>query len=30
MTKMKICPKCDALNEENETLCKACGEVLND
>jgi len=27
---MKICPKCDALNEENETLCKACGEVLND
>jgi len=26
---MKICLKCGALNEETETLCKICGEVLN-
>ena len=26
---MKICPKCRCLNEDTETLCKACGEVLD-
>lgn len=26
---MKNCPKCQALNEENETLCRVCGEVLS-
>lgn len=26
---MKICPKCGALNDDTENLCKACGEVLN-
>jgi len=29
MNKMKICPNCKTLNEENEILCKACGEVLD-
>lgn len=26
---MKTCPKCDTLNEENETLCRVCGEILS-
>ena len=27
---MKICLKCGALNEDFETLCKCCGEVLGE
>jgi len=27
---MKICPICGALNEENQNLCSACGELLNE
>ena len=26
---MKICPNCQALNEDNETLCNVCGNVLS-
>ena len=26
---MKICPNCGNLNEEDNTLCRVCGELLN-
>jgi RNA polymerase subunit RPABC4/transcription elongation factor Spt4 len=28
--KLKTCPKCKTLNEDNEILCRVCGELLND
>jgi predicted amidophosphoribosyltransferase len=25
----KICPNCQALSEDNETLCNVCGNILS-